>query len=65
MGEKIVDFQVNGQTYFLTLGENEREWIVFESTPSGPRLVRVYDDAEEYDDATLVIEDKDRRKIVN
>jgi len=60
-----LDFQVNGETYFLSLAEDDRRWQVFVSTPTGPRSVPVYEDAEESEDVRIVIEDKDRRQIVN
>ena len=42
-----MDFQVNEQTYFLTLAEDERLWQVFVSTPEGARRIPVYVDAPE------------------
>jgi len=60
-----LDFQVNGETYFLSLAENERQWEVFVSTPTGARAVPVYVDGAECEDLTLVVEDKERRKIPN
>jgi hypothetical protein len=63
--EGQVDFQVNGETYFLSLAENERQWEVFVSTPTGARPVPVYVDGAESEALTLVIEDKERRKIPN
>jgi hypothetical protein len=60
-----VDFQVNDETYFLSLAENQRRWEVFVSTPTGSRPIPVYDDAADFDDLTLVVEDSERRKIPN
>jgi hypothetical protein len=60
-----VDFQVNGETYFLSLAEDENRWLVFVSSASGTRQVSVYDDVPEFEDSNLVIEDKQRRKILN
>ncbi len=60
-----MDFQINDETYFLSLAENERQWLVFVETPSGTRQVPVYVDAPSSEELTLVLEDKDRRKIVN
>lgn len=59
-----MDFQVNGETYFVTLGENDKQWLVYVATPAGSRLVPVYDDASEFDDLTVVIDEK-RREVVN
>ena len=64
-GRIKLDFQVNNETYFLDLSDDERQWLVFVETPNGPRRIPVYDDAEPFDDVKLVIEDKDRRKVVN
>jgi hypothetical protein len=59
-----VDFQVNGETYFLSLAEDERRWLVFVSTPTGARPVPVYEDAPDFEDLTVVV-DKERRDILN
>jgi hypothetical protein len=60
-----LNFQVNDQTYFLDLAEDAREWLVFIDTPNGPRPVPVYEDAGPFEDVRVVVEDKDKRKIVN
>jgi hypothetical protein len=62
-----MDFQVNNETYFLRLAENERQWLVFVDTPTGPMAIPVYEDASslEDDDMKVVVEDNQRRKIVN
>jgi hypothetical protein len=60
-----VEFQVNGETYFLSLAEDERRWLVMVETDRGARPVPVYEDIPEFEDLKLVIEDKERRKIVN
>jgi len=65
IGGVEVDFQVNGETYFLSLAEDERRWLVFVSTPTGARPVPVYEDVQEVEDLTLVVEDKERRNIPN
>jgi hypothetical protein len=59
-----MDFEVNGNTYFVDLGE-ERGGQVFVSTPSGARTIPVYDDAPDTDDITIVVQDERKRKIVN
>jgi hypothetical protein len=58
-----MNFEVNGETYFLTLGENDREWLVFQATPNGPRMVPVYDDAADIDETTWL--KKENRQRVN
>ena len=60
-----MDFQVNEQTYFLDLSEDERQWLVFAQTPTGIRRIPVYVDAPASEDMAVVVEDKDTRKIVN
>jgi hypothetical protein len=64
IGGKL-DFRINEETYFLSLAENERQWLVLVETPTGARSIPVYVDAPESADLTVLIEDKDRRKIVN
>ena len=60
-----MDFQVNGETYFLSLAEDEVRWLVFVQGDTGPRRVPVYVDEAESEDLKVVVEDKERRKIVN
>jgi hypothetical protein len=60
-----MDFQVNGETYFLSLAEDEARWLVFVQGAEGPRHVPVYVDEAESEDLKVVVEDKERRKIVN
>lgn len=60
-----MDFQVNNETYFLDLSEDERQWLVFAQTPTGVRRIPVYVDAPASDELLVLVEDKHRRKIVN
>jgi hypothetical protein len=60
-----VDFQLNGETYFLSLAEDERRWLVFVESATGTRDLPVYVDEAELDDLKVVVEDKERRKILN
>jgi len=62
-GGAELDFQINDETYFADLGDGE--WQVFVSTPNGARPVPVYDDGAEFGDATVLVDDNQRRKIVN
>jgi len=65
-GEIALDFEVNNQTYFLGLSEEETgTWVVFAQTPTGTQRIPVYVDEGTADDLPLLVEDKDRRKIVN
>jgi hypothetical protein len=65
LGEGQVDFQVNGETYFLSLAEDEQRWLVYVEGAKGPRRVPVYADGAEFEDLKVVIEDRERRKILN
>ena len=62
-----MDFQVNNETYFIDLADEEGKWLVFHETPNGPRSIPVYEDApvREDEDVKVVVEDKRRRKVVN
>ncbi len=62
-----LDFQVNNETYFLGLADDEREWVLFVETPTGSRRIPVYEDvpAADDDDMQVVIEDRRRRKVVH
>jgi hypothetical protein len=59
-----MDFQINGDTYFVDLAENHG-WQVLVSTPNGARAIPVYDDMIETDELTLVVDDEKKRRIVN
>jgi hypothetical protein len=60
-----MDFQVNEQTYFLSLAEDEKNWLVFVSTPEGARPIPVYVDAAESESLVVVQEEKGKRRIPN
>ena len=61
-----VDFQVNGETYFLSLAEDEQRWLVFVEGATGTRRVPVYVDGDDFDeDVKVVVDDRNRRKILN
>jgi len=64
-GELKLDFQVNNETYFIDLADEEGKWLVFAETPTGVRRIPVYVDAPESEDARVLVEDKRSRKIVN
>jgi hypothetical protein len=55
-----MDFQVNEQTYFLSLAEDERRWEVFVSTPTGAWPIPVYEDAGESSPLVMLQEEKQR-----
>ena len=56
-----MDFQVNEQTYFLSLAEDEKQWEVFVATPAGAMSIPVYVDAAE-SQPVIVIQGEKRRK---
>jgi hypothetical protein len=60
-----MDFQVNGETYFLSLAEDERRWLVFVSTETGARPVPVYEDVPEFKSFAVLLEDKKKQRIPN
>ena len=61
-----MDFEVNNETYFIDLGPEEGQWLVFAQTPTGVRRIPVYIDAGVADgDLPVLVEDKKRRTIVN
>jgi hypothetical protein len=55
-----MDFQVNEQTYFLSLVEDEKLWEVFVSTPRGARSIPVYVDAPKTGPVVVLQEEKHR-----
>jgi len=61
-----LDFQVNNETYFIDLADEEGKWLVFAQTPTGVRRIPVYVDAPALDDdLPVLVEDGKGRKIVN
>lgn len=55
-----MDFQVQEQTYFLTLADDDKRWEVFVATPTGARPVPVYEDAERFGPLVVLQEEKQR-----
>jgi hypothetical protein len=55
-----MDFQVHEQTYFLSLGEDEKQWEVFVSTPAGAMSIPVYVDAPKSGPIVVLQEEKQR-----
>ncbi|MGA7909741.1 MAG: hypothetical protein WCA16_20205 [Candidatus Sulfotelmatobacter sp.] len=53
-----MEFQVNDQTYFLTVADDERRWCFSVSTPHGARPLDVYVDAPESAPHIVFEEDK-------
>ena len=59
-GDIEMDFQVNEQTYFLSLAEDEKRWLFFVSTPEGAVSIPVYEDAAEGRPLVVLPEEKQR-----
>jgi hypothetical protein len=55
-----MDFQVNDQTYFLSLAEDDKRWLFFVSTPDGAMSIPVYEDAAEGRPLVVLQEEKHR-----
>jgi hypothetical protein len=51
-----LQFEVNGQTYFLAFIENERRWYVMAPTPEGVLRIPVYVDGPAREDILLAEE---------
>src|SRR5215472_8805551 len=64
-GRTALDFQVNNETYFIDLADEEGKWLVFAQTPTGVRRIPVYDDLPFAEDVPVLVEDKQSRKVVN
>jgi hypothetical protein len=55
-----MDFQVNEQTYFLGLAEDERRWLFFVSTPTGMQPIPIYVDTPN-SESVLVLQGETQR----
>ncbi len=55
-----MDFQVNDETYFLSLAEDDKRWLFFVSTPDGAMSIPVYEDAAESGPLVVLQEEKHR-----
>jgi len=53
-----LQFEVNGQNYFLAFVEDERRWYVFRNTATGLDRIPVYVDAPAAGKIVLVEESK-------
>jgi len=60
-----MDFQVNEQTYFLSLAEDAKQWEVFVSTPAGAMSIPVYVDAAEAESLVVIQDEKGKRRLLN
>jgi len=62
-GRFKLQFEVNGQPYFLAFVEEERRWFVFAPTTSGVRRIPVYVDAPS--SANIVLAEEGKPTISN
>jgi hypothetical protein len=58
-----LEFEVNGQKYFLGFVEDERRWYVFAPTASGLNRMPVYVDAPAI--GKIVLADESKQTITN
>jgi hypothetical protein len=58
-----LQFEVNGQVYFLNFVDDEGRWYVFAPTATGVNRIPVYVDAPKYD--RIGVLQKERSKIQN
>jgi hypothetical protein len=61
--ETQMDFQINDETYFLSLAADERRWEFFVSTPTGARQIPVYIDVPELQ--PLVVSQDEKHRLPN
>jgi len=60
-GEEKLQFEVNGEDYFLNFAEDERRWFVFVPSPTGLQRIPVYIDVSKYERIGLIDEDRPKR----
>jgi hypothetical protein len=60
-----MDFQVNEQTYFLSLADDEKQWEFFVATPAGAMSIPAYVDAAESESLVVIQDEKGKRRLVN
>ncbi len=58
-----MQFEVNGQAYFLNFVDDEARWYVFAPTPAGLRRIPVYVDGPKYERFGIL--EKERHNIQN
>jgi len=56
-----LQFEVNGQDYFLNFMEDERRWFVLVPTETGVRRIPVYVDVQDYERNRLSGNDRQNR----
>jgi hypothetical protein len=58
-----LEFEVNGQKYFLAFVEDERRWYIFAPTASGLNRIPVYVDASAM--GKILLADESKQTITN
>jgi hypothetical protein len=56
-----LQFEVNGQDYFLNFVEDERRWFVLVPTETGVTRIPVYVDVQDYERVGLAGKDRQNR----
>jgi hypothetical protein len=56
-----LQFEVNGQDYFLNFIEDERRWFVLVPTPTGLQRIPVYVDGSNYERIGAAEKDRQNR----
>jgi len=62
-GRLKLQFEVNGQAYFLNFAEDEGRWYVFAQTLTGVNRIPVYVDAPKYE--RIGVLEAGRHKVQN
>ena len=60
-GEEKLQFEVNGQDYFLNFVEDERRWFVLVPNETGVTRIPVYVDVQDYERIELPGNDRPNR----
>jgi hypothetical protein len=60
-GEEKLQFEINGQDYFLNFVEDERRWFVLVPSETGLNRIPVYVDVSKYERAGTSERDRQRR----
>jgi hypothetical protein len=64
-GEDKLQFEVNGEDYYLNFVEDERRWFVFAPSLTGLQRLPVYIDGSNHERIAILDKDKDEQKRPN
>lgn len=64
-GEDKLQFEVNGEDYYLNFVEDERRWFVFAPSLTGLQRLPVYIDGSNHELFAILDKDKDEQKRPN